>query len=138
MKNIEKYLDTLLENTDAFECTACKLRLGYDPCEDANSNNIEFCDCQVALNKKWLKSEYIPEEAISILKALHPTLKYIYRDEHDVNVSNVPYNSSDLSYSGQRVYYLTPMFDYSLFSSLPLDTTLLISDVISRTFLMED
>lgn len=138
MKNIEKYLDTLLENTDAFECTTCKLRLGYDPCESGINGAKEFCDPNVELNKKWLKAEYIPEDVNNILKALHPTIRYIYKDEHDVVVSNLPYNPNRMPCPGERTYWLTPMFDYSLFLSLPLDTTLLISDVISRTFLMED
>lgn len=89
MKNLEKYIDKILDSDlETIHCTVCKLRLGYDPCEQDENLTKKECDAECIKNRKWLKEEYIEPIYLShdeyvILKNILSFYKYIYRDASD-------------------------------------------------------
>lgn len=127
MKNLEKYMDELLEDTDCLNCVCCKLRLGYDPCKNEEDLTKEECDANIELNKKWLKAEYMPKEALYILRGLQDKYEYIKMKDYAVIIYYRPpfedyYREIDLN----------DIFKCNLFNFLPYDEKVLIKDVLEQ------
>lgn len=133
MKNVEKHLDELLENTDEFNCTCCRLRLGHCPDCD-NMTNVE-CEEYKELNKQWLKAEYVPKEAIYILRSINQKFEYICKSKNQIILFNNLLKKRGII--GSEVLRfdevcLSNIFDYMLFDFLPLDTNIPIDDILKQ------
>jgi hypothetical protein len=132
MKNLEKHIDELLKDADEFNCTCCKLRLGYElDCDELT--NIE-CEKHKELNKAWLKAEYVPREAVYILRNLLPEYKYIRRDKTEITISEEEIFRDSFTYMRRctKELNINECFKYKLFEFLPLNENVSISNLLEQ------
>lgn len=136
MKNLEKYMDELLEDTDCLNCVCCKLRLGYDPCKNEEDLTKEECDANIELNKKWLKADYVSKEALYILRGINLKFKYIRRDGKEVHVCTEAIYKDSFSFTQQNLTFeilrLDAIFKKGLFDFLPSEKNILISSLLEQ------
>ena len=138
MKNIEAYMNELLEDTEYFNCTCCKLRLGYDPCKIADDMTKEECENHERLNKQWLKADYVSKEAIYILKSIDPKFTHIRKmPDGDIIVSNgyIPLPEEQYvnrSFDKRVINVISDVFQSDIFDFLPSGKNVLISDLLEQ------
>lgn len=132
MKNIEKYLDQLIDCDETWMCECCKLRCGYAP-EEMDCTQ-EYCDAQVALNKQWLKAEYVPKEAVYVLRTIDPYWTHIRRYMSEVVVATDDIDSS-MPLPLPETYSELPLnglIDCTIFEFLPINKGVLIHDILDK------